>query len=365
MAKGLTLDIAANTRDFQKGTKDVEGALDKVADALDDVSRDGDKAGEKLERSFSDAQRDISRSSKKIGTDLSKEVKHGTDGAKEGLDDFKQEANQTARESAASFDGSASSIVDAFQETAANAFGGFGPAGALAGIAAAAGIGLVGKAFADASVDAEKLKEKTKTTFDQMIESKSEFIGQDIILTNLHELISDTEELAKATKVASTLGVDQTTVLRALAGDASALTDAQGALVGKQRELADSRAKLEKQGILASDANVKLSKSLDEASAALDVQSGSNAAAREQFRLYNKAAADIASSNDAALRSTEKLTDGVGRLGSGLNLVPKEITPKVTLTVDTAEAERALTRFAQRRRDIQVGVVYRNGKPVI
>ncbi len=85
---------------------------------------------------------------------LGKKTKKAAEEGKSGMDDFKQEANQTARESAASFDGSAESIVDVFQEVAANAFQGFGPAGAVAGLAIAAGIGLGVKAFEDGQASA-------------------------------------------------------------------------------------------------------------------------------------------------------------------------------------------------------------------
>lgn len=174
MPKGLSLDIAANTRDFQRGIKDVEGALDQVADSLDDASRDGDKSAEKLERSFSDAQRDISRTSKTMGQDLTTHVKEGTDGAKEGLDDFKGEASQTAKETAASFDGSAESIVGAFQEVAANALGGFGPAGAAAGLAAAAGIGLAVAGFQKTDEANQKLKEHVADLAAEFIDAGGE-----------------------------------------------------------------------------------------------------------------------------------------------------------------------------------------------
>jgi hypothetical protein len=52
MAKGIEISIAANTRDFQKGTKDVEKGLERVQDSLEDLSRvaqqDGDKIGDNL-----------------------------------------------------------------------------------------------------------------------------------------------------------------------------------------------------------------------------------------------------------------------------------------------------------------------------
>jgi methyl-accepting chemotaxis protein len=113
----------------------------KTGDKVEDAGRDGERAVDKLDDALKDAQ----RSSKKLGDagdDAGDQVRRGMKRAEEGVDDFKQEAQQSARETAASFDGSFESIADLAQEVAANAFAGFGPAGAAAGIAVAAGLGV-------------------------------------------------------------------------------------------------------------------------------------------------------------------------------------------------------------------------------
>lgn len=179
----LSIDIAANTRAAQAQVKDLGKSLEDVGESLNDLAseaktserategvtdsleamgREGESAGDKLEASFSDmvqdakkaerAVKDVGDSGSKIGT----EVKRGTDRAKEGLAEFKDESNSTAREAAASFDGTGESIVDTFQEVAANAFAGFGPAGAAAGLAIAAAVGAIMQSAADAQ---EKLQE--------------------------------------------------------------------------------------------------------------------------------------------------------------------------------------------------------------
>lgn len=142
---------------FKDGAKVAEKALDSVGDALKDAGKDADKAGErmedslrdagkdadKLERKVSDTFRGIAADAKASGDKVGKSMREGTDRAGEGLDDMKSEAASTAKETAASFDGSAESIVGSFQEVAANAFAAFGPAGLAAGLAAAAGIGVI------------------------------------------------------------------------------------------------------------------------------------------------------------------------------------------------------------------------------
>lgn len=197
---GINIDFVADVSKFIGGTRDIEKSLDGVADSLDELAKEaqraGDEAGqhlgdgyeearrravddlekvadsldetadesrsaaEKMERSFKDvfdqAKTEARSASDKIGDD----VKRGFKRAEDGADEFKDEANSTAREAAASFDGSAESILDAFQEVAANAFAGFGPAGAAAGFAVAAGIGIGVQLLQQAADEAEEAKQQ-------------------------------------------------------------------------------------------------------------------------------------------------------------------------------------------------------------
>lgn len=109
--------------------------LDKPAGELDDL---GDKAKSTAKR-VDDAFDKMGKSSKAT----SKQIEKGARDAGEGLDNLKDEAGSTGREAAASFSGGFDDIAGAIQEIGANAFAGFGPVGAAAGLAAAAGIGIL------------------------------------------------------------------------------------------------------------------------------------------------------------------------------------------------------------------------------
>jgi hypothetical protein len=140
---GINLDLVTDTRDIKKGFKDVESALEDVAESLDEVAKEGEDATEKLERSFSDLARDTKKEAREMGRDVSKSYDKMAVDAGEATTQMKEDGFSNAKEVAASFDGSAESIVDGFQGAAAEMFSGFGPAGAAAGLAAAAGLGLI------------------------------------------------------------------------------------------------------------------------------------------------------------------------------------------------------------------------------
>lgn len=203
MAKGISINFLADVRDFLKGTKNVEDELDDVADSLDDVAKEGDQATEKLEDSF----RDLAKATKKAGDDVGDNMKRGFKKAEDGAQEFRDEANSTAKEAAASFDGSAESIVDAFQEIAANAFAGFGAAGALAGLAAAAGIGVASAAILDAEENAKEAQARVAELGKAFIESGADVAQVEAfqeslqaIITNADDATVKVDDLRKITK---------------------------------------------------------------------------------------------------------------------------------------------------------------------
>jgi uncharacterized phage infection (PIP) family protein YhgE len=130
-------DVVDEANDAEKAIKDWGSADSAVRDLKDDVQDAADGA-ERLEKKFKDAADAV----RKVDPKPVKDVDDAFDRASEGADEFKDEASSTAREAAASFDGSADSIAEVFQEVAANAFAGFGPAGAAAGVAVAVGLGV-------------------------------------------------------------------------------------------------------------------------------------------------------------------------------------------------------------------------------
>jgi uncharacterized phage infection (PIP) family protein YhgE len=169
----IKIPLVADVDKAIRGVEDVADAFDKVQDALEDVTKDAKKTEDALEdvgdgtKKAEDASDDMAKKfrtdfdkiradSKSTGDGIGTGVKDGTRKAGEGMDNLKGEANETAREVGASFDGSASSIAEGFQEVAANALAGFGPAGAAAGLAIAAGIGI---AMAKLTEYAEKVNE--------------------------------------------------------------------------------------------------------------------------------------------------------------------------------------------------------------
>ncbi len=136
-------------------------AVRNLEDALDAAGREGGTSGEQIE----DALEEVSRKANSTGDELKRKIKGG-------LDEAGSEAGQSGREAAASFSGGFDGVVDFVQETAANAFSGFGPIGAAAGIAVAAAIGI---AMSGAEQAQERLNDARSAAIDlaeQLYENK-------------------------------------------------------------------------------------------------------------------------------------------------------------------------------------------------
>lgn len=234
------LSLVADVRSWLKGTADVEQSLEDIADSLDQLATDtahsADDAGDRLERRFRDAFDEVKAEAKQAGRRVGDDLRDGTRRAEDGMDELADEANSTAREAAASFDGSAESILDAFQEVAANAFAGFGPAGALAGLAAAAGIGIAFSALETGAEKAEAAKDRVHELADALADVQGDPAAIDWAeqLRSVMQEIVDTKEwfefwqnapvdrLEDWTAKAKEFGVSMADAAKVAAGDPAA-----------------------------------------------------------------------------------------------------------------------------------------------
>jgi hypothetical protein len=237
--KGIVINFISDIRRFLKGTDDIGEALDQVSDSLDDVARDGDKATEKLERSFKDLTKVVDRESDEAGDKMVRNFKRSGDRVESQLDEVTNEAKQNAAEMFSSFDGSFESIADAAQSTLGGLVGGLRGIPAIAAVAAgAAGLGLVTTTIVNQLDSAKELKESLAEAYKAAAEEGRNYLDEATIIAAAAEILFDSSKRDAAAADAAKIGVDTNTYIRALAGDADALeyaiaqaTSASGDLV--------------------------------------------------------------------------------------------------------------------------------------
>lgn len=276
--RGINIDFISDVSKFLRGTRDISEALEDVADSLDDLARDADKAGEKagkgiadgieggiddagdatkkLERKFKDTFDEVKADSKKAGDDVGDNVKRGFKRAEQGAAEFKDEAKSTAREGAASFTGEFEDVADVIQETLANALAGFGPMGAVAGMAAAAGIGILVSVLQSSADKAAETKEKVIDLAGAIREAGGDIESVDwgSVFEDFANAIADPkswfEPWQRESKTnaeiiaadAERLGLNYRTLFRGLAGDseagAAAIEQVSAAIVEQEQKFA-------------------------------------------------------------------------------------------------------------------------------
>ena len=302
----LTFDIGANERQAVASVKNLSKALDEADKDLDTLAKND--STDKLERSFKDLANEADDSGKKVGTSL----KDGFKKAGDASQDFKQEAASTAREATASFDGSAESIGDAFQELAANAFAGFGPAAAIAGGAAAAAFGLATEAITKAKEAADEAKASTYEWAKAAVESG----GIIDLKSRIDELTGSVEGLKTIQDLQTVSGWDQVDVLKALATG-----DGLPALKQAFDEGANSTQ-------VATTRTLELNGALEGAAEGLRLGA-------EGAKITQDAYAQLGGQTNATTGEVEDLQSKVER----------DVHGNITITADLSQAEAAYQRF--------------------
>lgn len=363
----LSFSIASETTAFDNGIRrGVIAPLEDADKALEELGRTGDRELAEVEDAMEDARRDTEKFEESIkdvsdaltrvgrkGRDTGADLDDGFDKAKQGAADFRDEANSTAREAAASFDGSAESIGGAFQEVAANAFAGFGPAGAAAGLAAAAGIGLTMAAFEASNEASEKAKEKAAEWADAYIEAGTRILSASQVIEGVQAIVTDPEQYQEAKDNAREWGVETSIALLAMAGDANALAEAQSSLKErvaeyKQAQTDSNGATLEAQGELQ-----KLRNDLTNGEQAMKDLTDSQAIGAQSADAYSESLRLLAENTAGTTAKVDEFGDTVYTLPDGKQVYIDAETGKATENVDAIE-RRIYGMPTERQIEIQV-----------
>jgi hypothetical protein len=248
MPSGVQIAFTLNPREFLRGLKLIETDLDDLKDSFRDVERSAEDSADGVERAFEDSGDDIERAFDGIGreaqSEFNKVERAGRDasrGAGEGFRGLKDEANQSARETFASFDGSFEGIAELAQEVVANVSGSFkGITAAAAGFAGAAGIGLVLAAYDKWNERQEAIKESAKDFLGIYREAAGAIneASDALLAQNVIEEASAEQSRILAELAAGRGQTLQEYVLGALQGEYST-TEALAEVEGRRREIAD------------------------------------------------------------------------------------------------------------------------------
>jgi hypothetical protein len=360
VAKGIEIGIASETGAFEKGIQSgmiepLEDAVDKLAELgksrgperLEDSLEDAQTATEKLGREVKDTAEAIEQDFRRSYRRLKESADDGTRGAIRGMDDLRDESKQSLRETAASIR-DVSDGLDAVQEIAANAFIGFGPAGFLAGAAAASGIGLISSALETAQQASDELKRRIASMYQQAVEDERKFLEEAQIQSAVLDIYFDDNQdrYRQAVKDAAELGLTTEAVVRAMAGDQEALNQ----VIARTAQLQDAY-------------NQKLNDSTDPIAQRSALYAAEGQTLDEITNRY-QAQADIIEENqrkaEELLRTQQEQQEVIQKTNRALSETPQSIP--VTIEVDRSQIDAALQRRTLR---IDIEGYTRDGQRVV
>ena len=385
----VTVELVADVSDVVRGASDMAERFEDVAESLVDLARDADKSGDKIASSLKDAGKGAAgiedgvkdagnaverfedkakQAFKKMADDSStasnkvaKDQKDGFKQAEGGLNDFRDEANSTAKESAASFDGSADSIVGSFQEIAANAFAGFGPAGAAAGLAMAIGVGLATTALQEGAEKAAAMKEKAVGLVDKIAEAGGDLSeldladtikewGREVLEDNwLTPWVNESKtKYQEAAEDAKAYGVSARDAIRASAGsaeDSQKFLDATADSWQRLTEEMDAGTTVSAEGALQLDAGAQAAKKKREALSDLRGAAEDNlkttADAVEIYELENDATKDGTKAHEAKTKALEAEAAAMDEAaGAAMDSMSAELDYNETLKQSTEDIRK-------------------------
>ncbi|GAB6857871.1 hypothetical protein JCM13591A_19760 [Microbacterium xylanilyticum] len=249
MAGGYQVGIASETKAFKQGIE--SGVIDPLEDAQKELLDLGKNKGpEQLERSLKDAQKaterlgdetkDTARAIEREFRDSYRKVKEssedGTSKARENMSEVKQEALQNLSEVTSSFNGDMSSVTDLIQGTLGGLAGSIPGIGLLAG-AAAVGVGAIAAAFGANDEAAEQSRQRAAEWAQAYIDAGSLIVSTATQTANVMAISTDPERYKEAQENAKNWGVDVSTAMNAMAGNATALSVAQDQLAETDRRV--------------------------------------------------------------------------------------------------------------------------------
>lgn len=325
-------DIKDALRDMGLSARQAEEAVEGVGDEFKDTGREGDRAADKLEDSLKDVQQQSDRTSDGVG-----KIREGFRRAEEGAEEFKNEANSTAREAAASFDGSAESIADAFQEVAANAFAGFGPAGAVAGLVAAAGIGLVISAIENVGEASEESRQRAAEWAQAYVEAGGKVLTTAITTAKVMDIATDPDKYTKATQNAKNWGVDVSTAINAMAGETWALNAVNDSLVTSAEKVNDEMSKTGEQYDWTGESMTDLVTRTANGQRAFDELTGEMQRGSEQADALSASLRNTAENTEGAATVVDEFGDKVTKLPDGTTIYVDAETGQATTDLDFIE----------------------------
>ena len=364
----IEIALASETKAFRQGIE--SGVSKPLEDAIKELRELGDADGaDRLEASLKEAQRateKLADETKVTAARIEREYRDAYRQARRSAEDFEdgsrqgmskvgersaevgQEVRQNLGEGIANAArGDFEALSDTIGDTFGGAVAGIGGLGTAAlGVAGALGLGAVTAAFQAIQQEQERAAEAAARWAEAFITAGGEVVGAAHTVAEVTSIATDPERYKQAQDNARNWGIDVSTAMRAMAGDATALTIAQD---GVNQKMVDYEA----QGSKTSETALNLRNQWEAGKNSLQQLNGDMEAGRTAARNVSDALlAVVAASSDAAVE--------VDELGNKVVTLPDGA--EIMINAKTGQATQDVSRF---KGDTDGVIDHLNGRDVV
>ncbi len=364
----IEIALASETKAFRQGIE--SGVIKPLEDAIKELRELGDADGaDRLEASLKEAQRateKLADETKVTAARIEREYRDAYRQARRSAEDFEdgsrqgmskvgersaevgQEVRQNLGEGIANAArGDFEALSDTIGDTFGGAVAGIGGLGTAAvGVAGALGLGAVTAAFQAIQQEQERAAEAAARWAEAFITAGGEVVGAAHTVAEVTSIATDPERYKQAQDNARNWGIDVSTAMRAMAGDATALTIAQD---GVNQKMVDYEA----QGSKTSETALNLRNQWEAGKNSLEQLNGDMEAGRTAARNVSDALlAVVAASSDAAVE--------VDELGNKVVTLPDGA--EIMINAKTGQATQDVSRF---KGDTDGVIDHLNGREVL
>lgn len=371
MASVHEVGIAAETRGFDEGVRSgiikplekAEDAFKSLERAASDAGTDGARDVSKLEDALEDARKESKRLEDSVD-DVGKGGKASFDKVKGGAQELQQEFGQNLGETVSSFSGDLSDMGQIGQDTLgglAATVAGMGPAGlagAFALAAGAVGLGAVTAGIAEADEKQQQLNESAAQWAEAYQDSAGKIVSAASVVAEVNSIATDPERYKEASENAKNWGVDTSTAMLAMSGDATALALAQESLTEKQDAYAKSIEGVitQGEGYAASTGTLTIEQKTarDEVvkgAQALDLQTEAMSKGQQQARNAAEALYTYSTNVGVATGATDDLGNQIYELPDGKEIVIDAKTQTAYQDIDALERKKITEKTVRFRVD--------------
>ncbi|MDR7113881.1 ElaB/YqjD/DUF883 family membrane-anchored ribosome-binding protein [Microbacterium trichothecenolyticum] len=392
----VSINILSNHRQAVDGITDVAEVLEDAEKAMRDLTKEGDKATDRMASDFRSVAKSADRTSDEIKSkiaDAYRSVRRSSDDAaddvvrnqnrmREGSAEVGQEIRQNLGEGIANAArGDFAALSDTIGDTFGGAVAGIGGiATAAAAAAGALGLGLITAVIQQQQEDADRLKERLSEAYSKAAEEGRAYLDTATVIANAHDLMFNTDRADEWSKVQETqkrTGLDMSLLLQANAGDLAALEVVRRRVTEADKEAAASG---EEANLFLDAQGTKLQQLRNYWDATGEAAKQQSATAKDASRFTQELLVGMINDAQGATKEVDELGNALYTLPTGQQIlisaetgkattdiatfkgdvdgIPENVTTTVNVRADVSQAEAAIIRM-QRKASEGVDVIVR------